>query len=262
MTEPSRTRLVKSGDCVIEYDKTLDTVIDRSSDQTLSPDLTQAFTGLHDPVNWFDPLCPALHAQEVLIGGRAAAWFIRLGEHAGVLRHYRRGGWIARLIKDRYFWLGASRSRAFSEFSIMQSLWLNNLPVPQPLAAAVWRHGLTYRAALITARIEGAKPLAYTKDAGVWAEAGSVIARLHHAKTWHADLNVFNLLVDQHSRVWVIDFDRARTGHLSPLQRSDNLSRLLRSVRKVAPELEQEFWPVLTQAYALEEQELSKNVKE
>jgi 3-deoxy-D-manno-octulosonic acid kinase len=262
MTEPSRTRLVESGDCIIEYDKILDAVIDRSSDQILSPDLTQAFTRLHDPVNWFDPLCPDLRAQEVLVGGRAAAWFVRLGEQAGVLRHFRRGGLIARLIKDRYFWLGASRSRAFAEFSIMQSLWLNNLPVPQPLAAAVWRHGLTYRAALITARIEGAKPLAHTKDARVWAEAGRVIARLHHAKTWHADLNVFNLLVDQQSRVWVIDFDRARIGHLSPLQRSDNLSRLLRSVRKVAPELEQEFWPELTQAYALEEQELLKNTKE
>lgn len=262
MIEASRTRIVKSGDSIIAYDMMLDAVMDPSGDPLHARDLAQTRIGLHDPVRWFDPLTPELNAQEVLIGGRAAAWFIRLGQHAGVLRHYRRGGWVARLINDRYFWLGASRSRAFAEFATMQSLWLKDLPVPQPLAAAVWRHGLSYRAALITARIEGAKPIAYVQDVGVWAEAGRVIARLHHAKTWHADLNVFNLLVDQQSRVWVIDFDRARTGHLSPRQRSENLSRLLRSVRKVAPDMEQEFWPVLTQTYTQEEQALLKNGKE
>lgn len=264
MTDASRTRMTKSGSCIIAYDTVLDTVMGTSADQSnqsAPQNLSQAPSGLHNPADWFDPLNPELHAQPVSVGGRAGAWFISLGSHACVLRQYRRGGLVARLIKDQYFWLGTSRSRAFSEFSIMQSLWLQGLPVPQPLAAAVWRYGLSYRAALITARIEGSMPLAHSLDADVWAEAGRVIARLHQAKIWHADLNVFNLLVDPQSRVWVIDFDRARTGPLSPFQRAENLSRLLRSVRKVAPGLEHEFWSVLTQAYALEEQELLGNGK-
>ncbi len=210
----------------------------------------------NDPVRWFDPLNPDLHAELVQAGGRAAAWFIHIGEQACVLRHYRRGGMAARFLRDQYLWTGAARSRAVAEFAMMQSMWLAGLPVPQPLAAGIWRKGLCYRAALITAKVPDAQPLAHVVDAEAWSQAGKAIAKMHQAEVWHADLNVFNVLIDPQLNAWLIDFDRARTGYLNPFRRSENLARLLRSVRKVCPELEQDYWPILTSAYALEEQTL------
>lgn len=231
-----RTRILSTARSVIYYDQSLD-----------------ANT---DPESWFDPLNPALESEVVQAGGRAAAWFIRIGDQACVLRHYQRGGMAAKLLRNQYLWAGVTRSRAVIEFSLMQSMWEAGLPVPQPMAAAVWRRGLTYQAAFITAKIDHATPLAYVRDPQAWAHAGQAIAKMHHAEIWHADLNVFNILIDPQLSAWLIDFDRARSGYLNPWQRSENLSRLLRSVRKVCPELEQACWPVLTEAYALEEQRL------
>src|SRR5512145_3125653 len=48
--------------------------------------------------------------QEVA-GGRASVAIVTAGTERWVLRHYRRGGFIAGFSRDRYFWLGESRTR-------------------------------------------------------------------------------------------------------------------------------------------------------
>ena len=156
---------------------------------------------------------------------------------------------VARVVRDRYVWQGLSRARSFAEFDLMRTLWLAGLPVPRPLAAAVWRGRFTYRAAILTARIAGATPLSQANRPEIWSNAGRVIAEMHRLGAWHADLNVFNILIDDQAQVWLIDFDRGHLGHLTDAQRADNLSRLLRSVRKVVPELESSCWASLNKAY-------------
>jgi len=198
---------------------------------------------------WFDPISPGLGAVPVASGGRAAAWFVTIAGRAAVLRHYRRGGLAARLVRETYFWRGEDSTRAFAEFDLMRKLWLAGSPVPRPLAAAVWRSGLTYRAAILTERIPDAVPLADTQEPAVWREAGVVIAGMHRLGVWHADLNVYNVLVDADARAWLIDFDKGRIGRLTAVQREANLDRLLRSVRKVAPALEAKCWSALVQGY-------------
>ncbi len=198
---------------------------------------------------WFDPASPALGAVSVAAGGRAAAWFVTIEGRAAVLRRYRRGGLVARFVRETYFWRGEDSTRAFAEFDLMRKLWQAGSPVPRPLAAAVWRSGLTYRAAILTERIADAVPLADTQDPAVWREAGVVIAGMHRLGVWHADLNVYNVLVGAGARVWLIDFDRGRIGRLTAVQREDNLARMLRSVRKVAPRLEATCWSALVQGY-------------
>src|SRR5690606_1823588 len=62
---------------------------------------------------FFDPSTSSLQAQPVSSGGRQAAWFVQLPNAVqGVLRHYRRGGLIAKLIRDQYLWTGAQRTRS------------------------------------------------------------------------------------------------------------------------------------------------------
>jgi 3-deoxy-D-manno-octulosonic acid kinase len=197
----------------------------------------------------FDPDYLPSQAQVVASGGRAAAWFVQLASVEAVLRHFKRGGLMARLVQEHYLWLGLERTRSFAEFDLLRVMWQAGLPVPRPLGAAVWRGRLTYRAALLTQRIHQARPLGQCTEPQVWFEAGRVIAQMHQFDVWHADLNVFNLLVDAQDKVWIIDLDRGHRKALTATQRAENLSRLLRSVRKVAPKLESTCWHVFKQGY-------------
>lgn len=185
-----------------------------------------------DPL-WFDSARP--DATPVAAGGRGAAWFIATVAGAAVLRHYRRGGMAARLSRDGYLWQGAQRTRSFREFRLLQALRAIALPVPTPLAAAYWRNGGGYRAALLTLRIPSAQSLGQRLDAGAdvpWATIGRCVARCHRAGACHADLNVDNVLMDADDDCWLIDFDRGLLRRPALSWQRANLARLRRSLRK------------------------------
>src|SRR5882762_2656862 len=112
-------------------------------------------------------------------GGRGSAWFIASGARQWVLRHFRRGGFIARLSQDRYVWTGENGVRAFAEWRLLDALTRRGLPVPQPVAARYERTGLRYRCDLITQRVVDAEPLsaALVRRAlpePVWRSVGAV----------------------------------------------------------------------------------------
>jgi 3-deoxy-D-manno-octulosonic acid kinase len=170
--------------------------------------------------------------------GRGSAWFIASGERQWVLRHFRRGGFIARVSQDRYVWTGEDRVRAFAEWRLLDALTQRGLPVPRPVAARYERTGLTYRCDLITQRIADARPLsaALELDAlpeSLWRAAGAAIARLHHAGVDHADLNAHNILIGVNGAVSIIDFDRGRMRGQGAWA-SRNLQRLRRSLAKIS----------------------------
>jgi len=180
-------------------------------------------------------------------GGRGAAWFISAASRHWALRHYRRGGLIARLSTDRYVWAGEERVRAFAEWRLLAELTRRALPVPKPLAARYQREGIFYRCDLITQRISDARPLSALLSLApvqerIWRDIGAVVARLHAAGADHADLNAHNILVDGGGAVSVIDFDRGRLR--APGEwRSRNLSRLHRSFVKISRDLAPDRFP-------------------
>ena len=184
-------------------------------------------------VDWFDPTHSSLAAHPVSQGGRNAAWFVSVEGVNAVLRQYRRGGWAAKLSKHDYLWIGLQNTRAYQELGLLHQLYVQGLRVPRPLAMAVWHRGLFYQAAMLTERIPGARPISDAASPKVWGRAGQVIAQMHRLGVYHADLNVFNILVDQHDEVWLIDFDRCWQGRPSEAARLSNLARLKRSVLKV-----------------------------
>jgi 3-deoxy-D-manno-octulosonic acid kinase len=190
--------------------------------------------------------------------GRGGAYFIDAGERQWVLRHYRRGGWAARLSTDAYLWTGENRTRPFREWRLLHEMHAAGLPVPIPVAARYSRSGFTYRGDLITEQIRGATPLSALLQVGplppnTWRAVGHCIRRFHDAGIWHADLNAHNILLDEAGRVYLVDFDRgARRAPGS--WRAANLSRLQRSLRKIcallpADRLETAMWTTLAEGY-------------
>lgn len=197
------------------------------------------------------PNTPELAAQPVLQGGRQAAWFIDLPNGGrGVLRHYRRGGLVARCFYDQYLWLGAERTRSWAEFEVMCYLHGQGVPVPMPVAASWHRHWAYYRAALITEQVPGARTLASLLSIKWVPLVARAIKKMHDAGVYHADLNAFNILIDAEQAVWLIDFDRARRyGRLSFTQRERNLQRLQRSLLKLSGAVGARWYQHLAQAY-------------
>jgi 3-deoxy-D-manno-octulosonic acid kinase len=187
---------------------------------------------LFDPDFW-----SARGELEGVSGGRGSAWFIGSAANPWVLRHYRRGGFIARIFADRYLWAGEDRVRAFAEWRLLAHLARRGLQVPKPVAAFYRRSGPTYRCDLITERIVHSQSLSAALASralaqSTWRTIGAAIARLHAQGVDHADLNAHNILLDDRDAVSVIDFDRGRL-RAPGAWASRNLSRLHRSLAKV-----------------------------
>ena len=204
-----------------------------------SQEITEA---LFDPEYW-----RARGELAAVSGGRGSAWFIVSDQRNWVLRHGRRGGFIAQLSRDRYVWAGEDGVRSFAEWRLLQRMGLEGLPVPKPIAARYQRTGLFYRCDLITQRIVGARPLSGVMaeralPEAQWRAVGAVIARLHDAGVDHADLNAHNLLIDGVGDVSVIDFDRGRVRRGPGRWSSRNLQRLRHSLDKISRKLPADRW--------------------
>jgi 3-deoxy-D-manno-octulosonic acid kinase len=219
---------------------------DPQSVGNLSPDAVES---------WFDPeYWRARGELGPVHGGRGSAWFIAPGAR-WVLRHFRRGGLVARLARDRYAWAGEDRVRAFAEWRLLRHLGEQGLPVPKAVAARYQRGVLSYRCDLITQRIADAEPVSAVLarqplPEPLWRAVGAAVARLQRAGVDHADLNAHNLLVDGRGAISVIDFDRGR------LRRPGawglrNLRRLQRSFEKISRALPPERYTARTWAWLM-----------
>ncbi len=172
--------------------------------------------------------------------GRGSAIFVEAKDGTWVLRHYHRGGIMAKLSNDLYIWQGVERSRAFLEWRLLSMLFNAGLPVPRPIAARVFRRGLTYTADILTAYIEDTRSVDAMLHAGEslgdrWQVIGRTVRLFHDQGVDHSDLNVRNILLDSHGQVFLVDFDKGRQRSAGSWKKS-NLQRLQRSLRKTALE--------------------------
>ncbi len=206
-----------------------------------------------DP-GWFDVESWRRRGAQVtaLGAGRGSAWKIRSADDHFVLRHYRRGGAMRRLLDDRYWYSGAESTRSFAEFNLLARLSIEGFPVPRPVAVIYRRDGPWYRADLLMQSIAGRSldEVLRAHETVDWRAVGRAIARFHRRGVWHADLNAHNALIDDARNVWLIDFDRARVRRRSPGWQRANLDRLARSLRKLGHEaMLGDAWPVLQRGY-------------
>ena len=176
--------------------------------------------------------------EHSLAQGRGHAVFFKHDGIELVLKHYQRGGKMAALLGDRYIGLNCDKSRSFNEWRLLRHMRELNLPVPLPVAANCTRHGLFYRADLVTRQIHNVVTLAdhlmhveCNKEG--WQSIGACIRRFHDASIYHADLNARNILLNAGSGdVYLIDFDKGSMRYLGDAWKASNLARLQRSLLK------------------------------
>jgi 3-deoxy-D-manno-octulosonic acid kinase len=197
----------------------------------------------------------ALHAwaarqpAQAPLTGRGRAWAVGApaDRHglAGrwVVRHYRRGGQMAYLLRDRY--LAVGMPRPVRELGASLEVSRRGIPTPAVVAGAVYPSGLFYRADLVTEEIAGGKDLAEFIFGGAGAPqgaaealaaAGALVRRLDDTGISHPDLNAKNLVLQPtHGgvRAYLVDLDGCRAD--APGAAGSGramLARLERSLRK------------------------------
>lgn len=140
------------------------------------------------------------------------------GSDRWVIRHYYRGGALARYLGDRYLAVGdprpAQEARAVSEARE------RGISTPSVVAGAVYRDGVFYRADMVTEEISGAVDLAgalFEADPPpippeeALVAAGVLVRSLERAGVFHPDLNAKNIVLKPGAdgpRAHLVDLDR------------------------------------------------------
>lgn len=220
-----------------------------------------AWTPGFDP-RWLDPAWwRQRNALQVFGGGRGGVFIVTTDVGEGVLRHYRRGGSVARLLDDRFLWTGRERTRSLVEYRLLSKLHSAGLPVPRPIGGGWTRSGSWYRADLMTQRVNNAQPLSamlgsVRDQPEVAATVGACVGRFHAKGVFHADLNAHNILIDSAGKVSLIDFDRGRILRPHRTWQQANLRRLHRSLIKLdaggddVQAWQHNWWGALAQAHS------------
>jgi len=181
------------------------------------------------------------HAESVTgllgSGGRGQTMFVGNVPRQFVLRHFVRGGLFGKVVRDSYAWKGEDATRSFAEWRMLDQMAENNLHVPRPAAARYCRRGPLYTADIITVRIPGVRSLSERLaekawGAEFWTSIGAAIFEFHDRGVYHADMNAYNIQIDDDGKVWMLDFDRGRLLPPGAWQQK-TLSRLHRSLEKV-----------------------------
>jgi tRNA A-37 threonylcarbamoyl transferase component Bud32 len=164
------------------------------------------------------------------------------GEDRGiVVREYRHGGLLRKILKDRFF----IPHRALKELFVLTTGRFFGLNIPEPVGVSQSYGPLfLYKARIVTKEIPNGrnlpdfledKKITSDKRELVLKKSGEAIKQIHDAGIYHRDLNMNNIfVVNDGESIYVLDFDRAKISDKVGLnRRKKNLSRLLRSARKL-----------------------------
>jgi tRNA A-37 threonylcarbamoyl transferase component Bud32 len=205
----------------------------------------------------FENFAPPGNAQSDddrrVLSGRGPLAVMPLNQRTGervVIRRCLRGGILGRIIRETYLKVG--NPRPLEELKIANFARTHGVETPEILAVMIERIGpFFYRGTLAIREIRAGRDLLAEllslecpPDQGTIAQKrrtiarlGCLIAKMHDAGIYHADLHLKNILVSEAQdtpKLYVLDFDAARIfPMLSDFRRTLNILRLYRSVLKV-----------------------------
>lgn len=154
-----------------------------------------------------------------------------------VLRHYRRGGLLGKIINDSFFVFETNAHRAFDEFRLLDYMLSKGLPVPKPVIAREKKSFLSVTQDIVIERLNGYRDLSYIISEREltheeYSNIGKTISLFFKENILHTDLNIRNILINEQSKVAIIDFDKCCCTKLSVDMKKSMLDRLLRSFKK------------------------------
>ena len=204
-------------------------------DLLISPDVDLLCCGIFQKADSYQP---------VTEGGRGQAWFIKINGLSAVYRKYMRGGLISKINQQTYFSLSQENTRSIKEWRLLESMAKRDLPVPRAIAASVsrwpFKYSPFYRAQILVELIPNVQVLDQILNkrelkSEEWTLIGECIRRFHDENVCHADLNANNILINELSTVYLIDFDKSEIRQSQNKLESwklANLQRLKRSLLK------------------------------
>jgi 3-deoxy-D-manno-octulosonic acid kinase len=172
--------------------------------------------------------------------GRGLVYFFSaLGENC-VLRHYYRGGLVAKLSNDKFLSKALEQSRPYKELNLLAQLHSAGLNVPKPIAARLKRTFFSYTADIITAAIPNAQELheyilKQPLEHSIWEKVGATLRKMHDLQACHYDINVKNVLLqedgEQSKTIYLLDFDGCKISN-GDTWKNPNMARFKRSLEK------------------------------
>ena len=165
--------------------------------------------------------------------GRAPLKRFSYSEGTGLIREYRRGGFVRHFMTKSYLF----DNRPRHEIGVHCAAYRSGVAVPMPLGAYWERRGPIYRGAIAVARLEAVNLLNYLsndtkKKEDALRRCGAALRQMHDAGFVHADLQIRNILMADDGP-YIVDLDKARQcTRVSPSTREINLVRLRRSFEK------------------------------
>ena len=172
--------------------------------------------------------------------GRKPSLFFKIDGREYMLKHYYRGGMMARWLKDGYLYTGSRRVNVFREWRLLHQLQRWHLPVATPCAASFVYQLMFYTADIILGSCRPARPVSsLLREQKIaekhWRLIGQMIRRFHDKNVYHADLNAHNiLLLPDKDQVYLVDFDRGFICTKSSPWRQANIDRLARSLQRLS----------------------------
>jgi len=146
------------------------------------------------------------------LGGRTSITVMQLeGIGSVVIKHYRRGGAIRYLIKQRYLKCGKTRCQI--EYELLQQVKTMGINAPVPIAFA-YRGHLLYQCWLVTQEVKYHLTVAHISRSNedrariVMNEVVNQVSKLIKNKILHVDLHPGNVIVDSQNKVYLLDFDK------------------------------------------------------
>jgi len=179
---------------------------------------------------------PSKTADSVL-GGRNSVLIDEInGLGHIVVKHYRRGGLVRYIVKQRYLKCGKTRSQ--EEYELLKKVRSFGISAPEPIAFA-YRGRLFYQAWLVTREIKQHQTLAelslsnIKRTRFVMKYVIEQVSILIKNSILHVDLHPGNVIVDNQNRVSIIDFDKGCFFHGKDTSLEKRyLSRWNRAVKK------------------------------
>nr|WP_238526921.1 3-deoxy-D-manno-octulosonic acid kinase [Glaciecola nitratireducens] len=134
--------------------------------------------------------------------GRGLVYFFSVSGENCVLRHYYRGGLVAKVSTDKFIFRDVTQTRPYQELSLLAKLHDAGLNVPKPLAAKLQHTRFSYTADIITGTIPRAQELhsnilQQALEPSVWHQIGATLRKMHDLQACHYDINVKNVLLQQ-----------------------------------------------------------------